>query len=106
MGVVPVPAVIHTGSVPLSPHPREVRVVFVLDGTRFDIVVWSDMTALQAVREIAGHDRPRRGCQQGLCGKCESTVDGRAQRLCITSAPDLQGLTIETPPPRPSVFSF
>lgn len=90
----------------MSPRLEQVRVSFRVDDIDYDIEVWSDMTALQAVREVAGHDRPRRGCQQGLCGKCESMVDGEAQRLCITPAPDLEGLTIETPAPRRSIYSF
>ena len=62
------------------------------------------MAALKAIREIAEHVRPRRGCQEGICGKCESVVDGTETRLCITPIGTLAGATIVTPPPRRSIW--
>jgi aerobic-type carbon monoxide dehydrogenase small subunit (CoxS/CutS family) len=62
------------------------------------------MAALKAIREIAGHERPRRGCQEGICGKCESKVDGRDTRLCITPIGSLMGAVVATPVPRKSIW--
>lgn len=88
----------------LVPDITEIDVRFSVDGERFAITVPSDLSALRAIREIARHDRPRRGCEAGLCGKCESLVDGREQRLCQLPAPELDGLTIVTPTPRKSLW--
>ena len=52
------------------------------------------MAALKAIREIAEHVRPRRGCQEGICGKCESKVNGRDTRLCITPIGTLMGAVV------------
>jgi hypothetical protein len=75
-----------------------------VDGTRYRITCDPTMAALKAIREIAAHVRPRRGCQEGICGKCESIVDGAKRRLCITPIGTLEGATIATPAPRRSIW--
>jgi 2Fe-2S iron-sulfur cluster binding domain len=76
----------------------------VVDGTSYRITCDPTMAALKAIREIAEHVRPRRGCQEGICGKCESIVDGAERRLCITPIGTLEGATIVTPAPRRSIW--
>ena len=71
----------------------------------YQLVVDPTMAALKAIREFGGHERPRRGCQEGICGKCESVVDGVETRLCITPIGTLDGATIVTPTPRRSMWS-
>lgn len=63
------------------------------------------MAALKAIREVAAHTRPKRGCQEGICGKCESVVNGVETRLCITPIGTLEGATVTTPAPRRSMFA-
>ena len=75
-----------------------------VDGTPYRITCDPTMAALKAIRELAGHARPRRGCQEGICGKCESIVDGRERRLCITPIGSLEGAVIATPAPRRSIW--
>ena len=76
----------------------------VVDGTSYRITCDPTMAALKAIREIAEHVRPRRGCQEGICGRCESIVDGAERRLCITPIGTLEGATIATPTPRRSIW--
>ena len=85
----------------LAPVP----VSLTIDGVAYDLCVDPSMAGLKAIREYAGHERPRRGCQAGICGKCESRVDGKETRLCLTQIGDLDGTTIETPAPRKSMFA-
>ena len=80
-----------------------------VDGVEYAIVADPTMAALKAIREIAEHVRPRRGCQEGICGKCESAVQlpGAAAvdtRLCITAIGSLAGARIVTPAPRKSIW--
>ena len=86
----------------LAPVP----VSLTIDGVRYALCVDPSMAGLKAIREYAGHERPRRGCQAGICGKCESRVDGNETRLCLTQIGDLDGTTIETPAPRKSMFAI
>ena len=76
-----------------------------VDHVSYEICVDPTMASLKALREYAGHERPRRGCQEGICGKCESVVNGVETRLCITPIGTLDGATIVTPAPRRSMFA-
>ena len=72
----------------------EREVTFEIDGLRFSFATWSDVSALFAIRFLAKHDRPRRGCESGLCGTCESLVDGQPTRLCLLPSTSLDGASI------------
>ena len=69
---------------------------FTLDGQSHSFATWSDTSALWAIRFLAKSDRPKRGCEMGECGSCESLVDGARQRLCILPSTNLDGVTITT----------
>jgi succinate dehydrogenase/fumarate reductase-like Fe-S protein len=75
-----------------------------IDNIQYAIVADPTMAALKAIREIAEHLRPPRGCQEGICGKCESNVNGVQTRLCITPIGSLDGAVIVTPAPRKSIW--
>jgi hypothetical protein len=81
-----------------------VTTVLTVDGVEYSIVADPTMAALKAIREIAEHVRPRRGCQEGICGKCESKVNGEDTRLCITPIGTLMGAVVVTPTPRKSIW--
>ena len=72
----------------------EREVTFEIDGRQFTFATWSDVSALFAIRFLAKYDRPRRGCEAGLCGTCESLVDGRPMRLCQLPSTSLDGVSI------------
>ena len=81
-----------------------VTTLLTVDGVEYSIYADPTMAALKAIREIAEHVRPRRGCQEGICGKCESKVNGAETRLCITPIGTLMGAVVVTPPPRKSIW--
>lgn len=72
----------------------EQEVTFEIDGLHFAFDTWSDVSALFAIRFLAKYDRPRRGCESGLCGTCESLVDGAPTRLCLLPSTSLDGVSI------------
>jgi xanthine dehydrogenase YagT iron-sulfur-binding subunit len=81
-----------------------VTTVLTVDDVEYSILADPTMAALKAIREIAEHVRPRRGCQEGICGKCESLVNGEETRLCITPIGTLTGAVVVTPAPRKSIW--
>jgi aerobic-type carbon monoxide dehydrogenase small subunit (CoxS/CutS family) len=81
-----------------------VSVTLTVDEVVYTITADPTMASLKAIREVAAHTRPRRGCQEGICGKCESKVNGADTRLCITPIGTLEGAVIVTPAPRKSIF--
>lgn len=83
----------------------EVTVELVVDEITYQLRCAASVSALRAIRELAGHPRPRRGCQEGICGKCESLVNGVETRLCTTPIGALDGAVVVTPTPRRSIWS-
>jgi aerobic-type carbon monoxide dehydrogenase small subunit (CoxS/CutS family) len=80
----------------MSAAAFEATVSFTVDDRACTFQTWSDMSALLAIRLIARHPTPRRGCEAGLCGSCESLVNGQPTRLCQMSSTELDGLVVET----------
>ena len=71
---------------------------FTVDGAEHTVEVYSDETALRALQQRFGRPRFPSSCEQGLCGTCETLVDGQPTRLCLMPAPRLDGLVIELSP--------
>jgi hypothetical protein len=78
------------------PAPVEIDVACTIDGEPFAFTTWSDMSALLAIRLNGKYGKPRRGCEAGNCGACESTLNGTLVRLCQTSPTQLCGAEIVT----------
>jgi aerobic-type carbon monoxide dehydrogenase small subunit (CoxS/CutS family) len=81
----------------LRPRIEEFDVSFSVDGIDYAAHAWSDMSALQVVRDVAKHPGMRWRCESGLCGSCESLLDGELTRLCTTPARRLDTATIVSP---------
>jgi aerobic-type carbon monoxide dehydrogenase small subunit (CoxS/CutS family) len=83
-----------------APRPgiREIDLSFEVDGTAYSVRAWTDMSALQVVRDVAQHPGTRWRCEAGLCGSCEVLFDGRSTRLCSVSSRRLADATIVLAP--------
>jgi aerobic-type carbon monoxide dehydrogenase small subunit (CoxS/CutS family) len=82
--------------VPLRPRIDELTLHVRVDGVDRVVTAWSDMSALQVLRECLGHrDAPSR-CETGLCGTCEVHLDGTVTRICSVPATRLDGATLDT----------
>jgi xanthine dehydrogenase YagT iron-sulfur-binding subunit len=77
----------------------EREVTLTVDGHERTATAWSDLSALLFIRLTLRHPTPRRGCEAGTCGSCESMVNGTVTRLCQTLSTDLDGATVLTTPP-------
>jgi aerobic-type carbon monoxide dehydrogenase small subunit (CoxS/CutS family) len=78
------------------PPAEELTVHCTVDGDDVTIVTWTDMSALLALRLSGRRGKPRRGCEAGQCGACESTLNGEVVRLCQLRPAVLEGATIVT----------
>ena len=81
-----------------QPRLGERHVVFILDGSRHDMVVPSDMSILRIVRDLVGHPTPPWRCEMSLCGSCEAVMNGEITRLCSLGPKRLDGAVIDTLP--------
>ena len=62
--------------------------------TPHTVEVWSDMSALEAVRLVVGRSGAPSRCEYGMCGTCEALVDGVVTRICSVGALKLEGTTV------------
>ena len=82
---------------PLRPRIEEVDLAVTVNGVEHHVQGWTDMTALQVVREVLRHPDVRWRCESGLCGTCEALLDGVPTRLCSIGCTRLDGAVIELP---------
>jgi aerobic-type carbon monoxide dehydrogenase small subunit (CoxS/CutS family) len=83
----------------LRPRLESSDIVVTIDGSATDIMVWSDMSALEALRLATGRSQFRSSCEMGLCGTCEVTVDGAVTRVCSIPAIKLHGSIVVSEQP-------
>jgi aerobic-type carbon monoxide dehydrogenase small subunit (CoxS/CutS family) len=83
---------------PMRPRVEELDLHVRVDGIDHVAHAWSDMTALQVVREVLGLPDVRWRCEAGMCGTCEVILDGAPTRICSVSCRRLDGATVVTPP--------
>ena len=78
----------------LRPRLEELTLHVRVDGVDHIVTVWSDMSALEALRVV--HPAAPSRCESGICGTCEVVVDGEAARVCSLPAHLLEGVHVET----------
>ncbi len=81
----------------LSPRLAQLTITFTIDGAPHTVAAWSDMTALEVVRAAIGRAGLPSKCEAGICGTCESRVDGVATRLCSVPGRVIDGTTVTRP---------
>jgi aerobic-type carbon monoxide dehydrogenase small subunit (CoxS/CutS family) len=81
----------------LSPRVAQLTISFTMDDRTHAVTAWSDMTALEVVRAAVGRGGLPSRCEAGICGTCESRVDGIATRLCSVPGRVIDGTTITRP---------
>ncbi len=68
----------------------------VVNGIPFETNASPDSRLLELLREDLGLLGTKEGCDDGTCGTCTVTVDGRAVRACRTSVGDVAGRAVVT----------
>ncbi len=53
-------------------------------------------TLLTVLRERLGLTAAKRGCNQGVCGACTVSIDGRPMRACLSLAQACEGAAVRT----------
>ena len=86
----------------LRPAIHEFAVSFTVDGVDYAVSAWTDMTALQVVRDVARHPGTRWRCEAGICGSCEAMLNGAPTRLCSVGSKRLADATVELPTRSPA----
>ena len=72
------------------------RTTFTLNGKPVEIEAPTEMTLLQAVRDVLGLPGAKHGCESGECGACTVLLDGRPVSACVMLATQAGGHSITT----------
>jgi len=67
-----------------------------INGDAYEVLVSSNQTLLEVLRDKLGLMGTKRGCDLGACGACTVLIDGEAYLSCITLAMDAVGKDITT----------
>ncbi|MBN8871860.1 MAG: (2Fe-2S)-binding protein [Rhodospirillales bacterium] len=73
-----------------------VDIVLQVNGSPLPLTVEPRTSLLDALREQAGLNGTKKGCDRGSCGACTVHVDGRRVVSCLTLAVRAQGKAITT----------
>jgi xanthine dehydrogenase YagT iron-sulfur-binding subunit len=78
------------------PFPGSVPVTLHVNGEVLRLDVDPRTSLLDALREYAGLNGTKKGCDRGACGACTVHLDGRRVVSCLTLAARCQGKEITT----------
>jgi carbon-monoxide dehydrogenase small subunit len=67
-----------------------------INGDTYEVLVSSNQTLLEVLRDKLGLMGTKRGCDLGACGTCTVLIDGEGYLSCITLALDAVGKEITT----------
>ena len=61
-----------------------------------DLLVSPHQSLLEALRNVAGLTGTKEGCNDGNCGACTVSLDGRIVDSCLVLAVEVNGKTVDT----------
>ena len=67
-----------------------------VNGEEHDVIVRSNQTLVEVLRENLELTGTKEGCGEGACGACTVLLNGKAVRSCLTLAIEAQGKEIVT----------
>ena len=74
----------------------ETKIQFTVNGTAENVVVGTDRTLLNVLRDDLGLTGSKDGCSSGDCGACVVMLDGMPVNSCMVLGPQADGSTVVT----------
>ena len=81
---------------PATDPVKKIQVSCLINGTPVDFLAAPYQSLLEALREIVGLTGAKEGCNDGNCGACTVTLDGRIVDSCLVLAAEVEGRSVGT----------
>ncbi|MBO82768.1 MAG: ferredoxin [Actinobacteria bacterium] len=75
---------------------KKVTISTTINGEEMEILVDPYISLLETLREIVGITGTKEGCNDGNCGACTVSIDGRIVDSCLVLGVEVEGKKIET----------
>ncbi|MEX2598621.1 MAG: 2Fe-2S iron-sulfur cluster-binding protein, partial [Dehalococcoidia bacterium] len=77
-------------------HVGKVAVSCELNGQPAEFLAAPYQSLLEVLREVVGLTGTKEGCNDGNCGACTVSLDGRIVNSCLVLAPEVEGKRVDT----------
>tara|TARA_B100000686_G_scaffold180649_1_gene187600 strand:- start:320 stop:799 length:480 start_codon:yes stop_codon:yes gene_type:complete len=77
-------------------QPKKVAVSCELNGQNVEFLVAPYQSLLETLREILGLTGTKEGCNDGNCGACTVSINGRIVDSCLVLGAEVEGVSIDT----------
>ena len=77
-------------------QPKKVAVCCELNGQNVEFLVAPYQSLLETLREILGLTGTKEGCNDGNCGACTVSINGRIVDSCLVLGAEVEGASIDT----------
>ena len=79
-----------------SKKVKKIQITTNINGQEMDLLIPPYLSLLETLREIVGITGTKEGCNDGNCGACTVTVDGRIVDSCLVLGAEIDGKNVET----------
>jgi carbon-monoxide dehydrogenase small subunit len=79
-----------------DPVIRNLQVAATINGQSMELLVAPYQSLLEILREVLGLTGTKEGCNDGNCGACTVTLDGRIVDSCLVLGAEIDGKELQT----------
>ena len=80
----------------IEQHVSKVHIQATINGEPQEFLVHPYQSLLEALREVLGLTGSKEGCNDGNCGACTVSLDGRIVDSCLVLAAEVNGRSVDT----------
>ncbi|MBM3940952.1 MAG: (2Fe-2S)-binding protein [SAR202 cluster bacterium] len=80
----------------MTTQPKKARVSTTVNGQPVDVLVAPYQSLLEMLREVLGLTGTKEGCNDGNCGACTVSLDGRIVDSCLVLGAEADGKRVDT----------
>lgn len=79
-----------------SKNVKKIQITVTINGQEMELLIPPYISLLETLREIVGITGTKEGCNDGNCGACTVSIDGRIVDSCLVLGAEIDGKNVET----------